>query len=226
MMTLQQSGNETVRRLVDVLQRHVGPLTAQTIVETSCTRARMNSHLLRAEQLPTLVPELEKGLKLFLREPAKQQACLAEIVSAGRGPRSTPRPALMPTLVKVPVNDELGMLEARAMARQIAADLGFSISAQTQIATVVSELARNILNYAGKGVVTLIADPAGRVTLEVVAEDQGPGIPDLDAVLAGTRRSKTGRGLGLRSSRNLMDRFDVKTSPGRGTKVVAAKYRA
>ncbi|HEY3450586.1 MAG TPA: anti-sigma regulatory factor [Myxococcales bacterium] len=221
-MSLQDDRSETARRLVDVLQRHVGPVTAQTIMETSCLRARLQSTSLRAEQIPALVPELEKGLKLFLKEPAKQEACLTDVSAVARRSAGS---AQLPKLVKVPINDERGLLEARGMARQMAADVGFSVAAQTQVATVVSELARNIVNYAGKGMVTLIAYPAGRVTLEVIAEDQGPGISDLESVLAGTNRSKTGMGLGLRGSRNLMDRFDIETGTGRGTRVIAAKYR-
>ncbi|MGC4122529.1 MAG: anti-sigma regulatory factor [Myxococcales bacterium] len=220
-MPLQETRSESARRLIDALQRYVGPLTAQTIVETGCLRAQLTSQSLRPEQVPLLVPELEKGLKLFVKEPVKQAACLADLASVASRGSST---SLLPTLVKVPVADERALLEARGLARQMAADLGFSVSAQTQVATVVSELARNIVNYAGKGMVTLISYPAGRVTLEVIAEDQGPGIPNLESVLGGTNRSKTGMGLGLRGSRNLMDRFDIQTGPG-GTRVIAAKYR-
>lgn len=218
MGTLQQGGSELARWLVTVLERHVGPLTAQTIVTTGCSRAHLAAQSLRAEHLYALVPELERGLKLFLNEPAKQQACLAEIVSVGRSPKPAPRVPLMPTRVKVPVEDELGTLEARAMARQIANDLGFSFAAQAEISTAVAELARNIVRHAGKGTVSLVANPVGSVTLEVVAEDQGPGIPDAEAALSG-------KGQGLRTAQRLMDRFEIESAPGRGAKIVAVKRR-
>jgi serine/threonine-protein kinase RsbT len=209
-------------RLIDALGRHVGQLTAQTIVETSCWRARAQVRSLRHEELGAVVPELEKGVKLFVKEPFKQQLCMTEISELAR--KREPGPQL-PRIVKVAIVDENGMVEARGRARQIAADLGFSVSEQTQIATVVSELARNIVLYAGTGTVTIIAFPAGRPNIQITAEDQGPGIQELDVILSGQRRSKTGMGLGLRGSRNLMDHFDIDTGPDKGTRVVATKYR-
>jgi len=209
-------------RLIDALGRHIGQLAAQTIVETSCWRAHVQIRSLRQEELGTLAIEVVRGVKLFVRETFKQQLCEAEVTELTR-PRAAA--SLLPKIVKVTITDENDMVDARGRARQIAADLGFSLSEQTQIATVVSELARNIILYAGSGTVTLISFPVGKASIQITAEDHGPGIADLDAILSGQRRSKTGMGLGLRGSRNLMDHFDIDTGAGKGTRVVATKYR-
>ena len=61
--------------------------------------------------------------------------------------------------------------------------------------------------------------------VEITADDKGPGIADLEAVLGGEFKSQTGMGLGLRGSRRLMDDFEVRSAPGEGTHVVMRKLR-
>jgi serine/threonine-protein kinase RsbT len=86
--------------------------------------------------------------------------------------------------------------------------------------TAVSELARNIVQYARSGQIVLSprSSPPG---IEIVARDAGPGIADLDAIMDGRYRSKLGMGLGLRGVKKLAERFDVHTASGRGTTVSA-----
>src|SRR4051794_11456158 len=88
------------------------------------------------------------------------------------------------------------VVAARQRARQIADALGFDSQDQTRIATVVSEMARNVARYAGSGSVEFALDDAAGA-LGIVVADSGPGIPHLDAVLAGQYRSNTGMGLGI-----------------------------
>src|SRR4029434_4923193 len=59
------------------------------------------------------------------------------------------------------------------------------------------------------------------LTIEV--SDDGPGIKDLETVLSGRYRSETGMGMGIVGSRRLMDRFEVDSWPGHGTKIDMAK---
>jgi signal transduction histidine kinase len=126
--------------------------------------------------------------------------------------------------------NELGLVDIRAeddvvrahqTTRTIVAQLGFSMFEQTRIATAMSEIARNALVYAGGGSVTLALDDE-REVLTVVVLDRGPGIPDLDAVLAGDIRSSVGLGLGIRGARRLMDSFAIESTPA-GTRVEMTK---
>ena len=113
---------------------------------------------------------------------------------------------------------------ARQRARQLATLLGFDGHQQTQIATSVSEIARNAFRYAGGGRVEFeIEGETAPQLLVVRVSDEGPGIEHLDEVLDGTYRSKTGMGIGLIGSRRLMDRWDLHSAPGRGTVVTLGK---
>jgi serine/threonine-protein kinase RsbT len=86
----------------------------------------------------------------------------------------------------------------------------------------VSELARNIIFYAGTGAIELRSHQDARETrLEIVAADQGPGIDaaKLAAIFAGSFRSERGLGKGLVAVQKLGEDFQIETRPGRGTRV-------
>src|SRR5437773_727901 len=73
---------------------------------------------------------------------------------------------------------------ARQQGRALAQQVGFDGSNLTVIATAISELGRNILAYASSGVIILRSgQKAGRRYIEVVAQDEGPGIADIEIAL-------------------------------------------
>lgn len=128
-------------------------------------------------------------------------------------------------LLALPLRSEVELADARTRARHIAELLGLGNQDQVRVATVVSELARNVLLYAGSGQVTFsVRDEAGRSTLLIEVRDQGPGLGHLDEVLGSQYRSKTGMGVGLTGTRRLMDEFDIQTAPGKGTVVRVGKH--
>ncbi|WP_027481287.1 ATP-binding protein [Deinococcus pimensis] len=127
-------------------------------------------------------------------------------------------------LITVRVDTDDDLVGARALARRIAEHLRLGPQDTTRVATVVSELARNALRYAHGGAVTFgVTPPSLPRALRVTVRDHGGGIPDLDRVLGGTYRSRTGMGVGLAGSRGLMDAFHVDTSP-EGTTVCVEKH--
>jgi serine/threonine-protein kinase RsbT len=128
---------------------------------------------------------------------------------------------LAPRDVVVPIEVEAAVVEARRQAALVATKLGFRVVQRTKIVTATSELARNIHMYAGTGEIAIRLVAAPRPGMAVEARDRGPGIPDLDAVLAGAIRSKRGMGLGLRGVKAMADDFAVTTAPGKGTAVRA-----
>lgn len=122
------------------------------------------------------------------------------------------------------IHTENDVVVARRRARQIAGLLGFSAQDQARIATGVSEIARNAFDYAGGGKVEYLVE--GKVPsqqLVVRISDQGPGIAELSAILAGRYRSKTGLGIGITGTRSLMDRFEIDTRMREGTTVSFGK---
>ena len=102
----------------------------------------------------------------------------------------------MPTDFVVDVNDSDDIVIARQAGHELARQLGFSLTDVTMIATAISEIARNITSYAGRGEVLGLQFRDGRQALVVRAEDDGPGIADVERALEDGY--STGRGLGLR----------------------------
>ncbi len=123
-------------------------------------------------------------------------------------------------IITVDVRYERDIVLARQRARLISEHLGFDVQDQTRIATAISELARNAYGYGGAGMVTFALE--GRA-LVVVVEDHGPGISQIDAILAGTYRSVTGMGIGITGAQRLMDEFVVETELGKGTRITTRK---
>ena len=112
---------------------------------------------------------------------------------------------------------------ARRRTRQLAEHLGLDAQEQVRLATAVSEVARNAVEYARGGWAQFELDTGGEPHLVVRVEDQGPGIPHLDSVLAGTYRSASGLGVGMLGARRLVDRFRIESTPGQGTVVELGK---
>src|SRR5258705_9195853 len=129
-----------------------------------------------------------------------------------------------PPLMTVALGYERDVVIARQRAHEIASLLGFEVQDQTRIATAVSEIARNAFRYARDGTVQFRIEGLTRPqVLMIEVQDQGPGIPHLDAVLEGRHRSTTGMGAGIMGARRLMDQFQIDTVPGQGTRVVLSK---
>jgi len=127
------------------------------------------------------------------------------------------------TLSSISLHFEYDLVAARRRARQVAVLLAFDEQDQTRIATVASEIARNALRYGGGGRIEFAVDGAGNESsLVMTVSDRGPGIGNLDDILAGRYQSTTGMGIGLTGARRLMDDFDVRTSSS-GTTVVVKK---
>jgi serine/threonine-protein kinase RsbT len=127
--------------------------------------------------------------------------------------------------VRVAILTDADVVTARQEARTMGADLGFSSTDLTLLATAISEVARNITTYAGEGEVTLrVVDQDGRRGIEVLASDEGPGISDVELAMQDGYTTGNGLGLGLPGTRRLVDDFDLRTTPGAGTTVRLVKW--
>lgn len=126
---------------------------------------------------------------------------------------------------RVPIDGELDILTARQNARELAVALGFDAVRQTLIATAISELARNILKYAGHGEILLrSAARNGARGVTVVAADEGPGIADLALAMTDGFSTGHGLGLGLPGTKRLMDDFNLVSTVGSGTVVTTTMW--
>lgn len=115
------------------------------------------------------------------------------------------------TILSVEIRFEQDVVLARQRARQIASQLGFDQQEQTRIATAISEIARNALNYAGGGKVEFCLTGRSPQVFLMRVSDSGPGIADLATILEGRYQSPTGLGLGLISARRLMDEMQIQS---------------
>jgi serine/threonine-protein kinase RsbT len=127
--------------------------------------------------------------------------------------------------IVVAINNPDDIVDARKAGHQLALDLGFSLTDVTMIATAISEVARNITSYAGHGAVRVVlADREGRKALIIRAEDEGPGIADIERAMEDGYSTGRGLGLGLPGARRLMDRLIVESELGRGTVIEMWKW--
>ena len=129
------------------------------------------------------------------------------------------------TETRITMRGESDVARAIVQANRISRAGQFRSVDQSRIATAVSELARNILKYAGHGEITLRWIAAGaRAGMEIVAEDKGPGIADTDRALLDHFSSSGTLGLGLPGVQRMMDEFDLASEPGAGTRVTVRKW--
>jgi len=122
---------------------------------------------------------------------------------------------------------DLDIVQVRSQGRDIARTLGFGAVDQVRIVTAISELARNIVLYAGEGTVIFrIVNNLRLKTrgLEIVFEDAGPGIEDISLAMQEGYSTSQGRGLGLSGTQRLMDEFEIESKVGQGTKITIRKW--
>ncbi|HEX4962538.1 MAG TPA: ATP-binding protein [Thermoanaerobaculia bacterium] len=178
----------------------------------------------------TILSELENSVRLFARSNSSQLiASITKALSAEAGAMAGAAGGGgggAPTMAaprKLPIEQEKDIATARLEAWSEAVRIGLSKFASVKVATAVSELARNIVFYAGNGTVELrsLKDDRGVIGLQIIATDQGPGIPaaKLDEIWAGTYKSQRGMGKGLVAVKKLVDEFQLDTRPGIGTTV-------
>lgn len=115
---------------------------------------------------------------------------------------------------------------ARQKVRQWASEMKFTLVDQTKLVTAASELARNTLDH-GKGGQMVIesVENMSRVGLKLTFEDNGPGIPDIEAALRDGFSTGSGMGLGLGGSKRLVNEFEIDSAAGQGTRVSVIRWK-
>ncbi len=132
---------------------------------------------------------------------------------------------MQPHGLRVEIKSTRDVLAARQQARELALRLGFVGSEVTLIAAAISEIARNIVDYAERGEITFDPVRQGRKRgLVITARDEGPGIPDVARAMQYGYSSGNGLGVGLPGAKWLMDEFDISSKPGKGTTVIMKKW--
>jgi serine/threonine-protein kinase RsbT len=219
-----------------VLSGTISAITQRSIFNRLGPLATRPVSQLSNQDRATVMAELENSVRLFARRNSAEliAACSRALgvdgppvpagasSSAAAGPASGTAGGASSSAKKLAVEQEKDIATARLEAWSEAVRIGLSKFTSVKVATAVSELARNIVFYAGKGTVELRAtrDDKGSA-LQIIASDQGPGIgpAKLEEIWGGTYKSQRGMGKGLVAVKKLVDEFQLDTAPGRGTTV-------
>ena len=128
--------------------------------------------------------------------------------------------------LRVRIEGDADIVTARHQGRTLASGVGFSATELALIATAISELARNIVLYAGRGEIRLsLIHNETKHGIQVVACDEGPGIPNIKKAMEGGHSTSGGLGLGLPGVKRLMDDTVVTSEVGKGTTVKTKKWK-
>ena len=128
--------------------------------------------------------------------------------------------------MEISIGSAVDIVSARQRARTYALALGFSSSEATLVATAVSELARNIVQYAQQGEIALQSiERDGRSGLLAIASDRGPGIPEPERLALDRPQTHASSGLGLRAIKRLMDDVQLLSMAGEGTTVRVTRWK-
>jgi signal transduction histidine kinase/DNA-binding response OmpR family regulator/HPt (histidine-containing phosphotransfer) domain-containing protein len=127
-------------------------------------------------------------------------------------------------IIKIAIQFEQDIPLARQRLQQIAKLAGFSVADTTRLVTSLSEIARNALKYGGNAFVDVaVVSEKQRQYLQAVITDHGPGIGNLEDMLAAVDSDVSNVALGIRGARQLVDRFHIESTEGKGTVVTLAK---
>ncbi len=243
-MSCSADGKTAEKRILAVLETRLSPIIARCVLKFAVSTLRVDLDALLADQVPAVLKEVRRGVNLYasehvaecmrLLEPIMSEIALPVRSQSRQAPPLTPgdRRAPVPSRESagksssVPITSEADVVLARHAARELCARMGFSHAEAVKAATVVSELARNIVVYAGTGEITVAPwINHAHAGIEIRAVDDGPGIPHLDIILSGRYRSRTGLGLGILGARRLAREFEISAPAGKGTHIVARTAR-
>ncbi len=129
------------------------------------------------------------------------------------------------TSQEVLIVDESHIVTVRKTIRDAATRLGFGLTDVTRIVTAGSELARNVFHYAGSGVMRWNEMETGdKIGIQLVFEDHGPGIANIEQAMEPGYTTSGGLGMGLPGTRRLMDEMEIQSQVGVGTTVTVRKW--
>jgi serine/threonine-protein kinase RsbT len=121
---------------------------------------------------------------------------------------------------------EVDVIPFRNRLKEYGVKIGMSLVNQTKLMTAASELARNMLKYAGGGKVVIEVINNGKENgIRLVFVDEGPGIKDISLAMKDGYSSGRSLGLGLPGTRRLVSEFNIESQVGRGTKVTVIKWK-
>lgn len=203
-----------LREVVTLLERYLSPLNVRAMLGRALRERNVTADRFRRSDLPKITPNLQRGLGLFLSGTERDQA-LRELNDLCE--RNAPR-SQAPS--RMSITSEADISTVRNEARRMCELAGTTSFTLQKVTTIVSELARNIVSYANRGELEITLQQGRERRISITASDHGPGIPNLDVIMSGRYRSKTGLGRGLLGTKRLADQFAIETGAS-GTTIKA-----
>jgi serine/threonine-protein kinase RsbT len=197
-------------QLLQVLLGYLSAMNAEGVLLRAMREAEIQPENFSLEDLPDVIVGIERRARLYV-DPTRISRLKAEMSAIG-GDRPSRRARMMPIKVEADIST------ARVSAKMLCDAAGAKSFVSHKVATVVSELARNIVHYTPGGTIEIAVHRDEPTRFSVVAFDEGSGIPNLQDILAGRYKSKTGMGRGLLGVKRLADRFHIE-SGAKGTRV-------
>lgn len=203
-------------KALEILGRYISPILARSIVSRAIAKAGVQGHAFASGDHSRLVDVLADAAKLFV-DPGRMADLRRALGELGDSQEQRPTVAKR----QFTIRRESDISIARTSAREMAESVDAPRYVAQRIATVVSELARNIVNYTPGGTIEILPKIGGGTrSITVRAVDEGKGIRNLNEIMAGDYVSKTGLGAGLRGSKRLADSFSIQTGES-GTRIEA-----
>lgn len=196
--------------LLAILERHVSRVNAQGLLKRAIDEVGGSTTRPTAEELAKVGTFLRNGIGLFVTDSVRMEMSHAILQACGN--------ELAPSAKTIPIRAESDVSIARSEARRLCETLGTTGFTVQKITTIVSELARNIVSYTDGGSIEINPRTDGIRRVQMLASDRGKGIANLEEVLSGSYKSRTGLGRGILGVRKLADRFDIETGE-RGTRI-------
>jgi len=198
------------QQILRVLLGYLSAMNAEGLLLRAMREADIRPERFALDDLPDIAANIERRARLYV-DPTRLARLKLELASIGSD-RPSRRSKTMP------VRLEQDISTARIAAKNICDDAGARTYVSHKVATIVSELARNIVHYTPGGTIEVAIHRDNPVRFSVIAVDEGPGISNLADVMAGRHKSKTGLGRGLMGVKRLAERFQIDTGP-KGTRI-------
>lgn len=203
--------HKTYQTVLTTLERYLSGMNARALLHQAVKDANGSLLSPRSGELSQVGASLCRSMVIFVRADQRERAAAEIKALCG----ITEKPS---RTVRMEVRVEPDIASVRSEARRLCEAYGSSSYTIQRIATIVSELARNIVSYTTGGTIELHARTDGAARLQLVARDSGKGIPNLDEILAGNYRSRTGLGKGIAGCKRLADVFRIESTSS-GTRV-------
>lgn len=195
-----------------LLERYISPMIARSMLQRALRDRNLTPERYRSGDAHKVQPLLARGISLFASDFDRDRALreLGELCERNQPTASS---------LHITLTTENDISVVRNEARRVCEEMGAGSYTIQKVTTIVSELARNIVSYASSGSVEIVPVTHNGRRIIMRAEDSGPGIPNLEVIMSGRYRSKTGLGRGLLGTKRLADNFDIATGAS-GTRIV------